>query len=131
MPVIACPSVTASGLACRAAPRGWPRSASPAVRCANGPTMAPGPTTAHSHTDWITVASAAMTLSRTRQPGPIRAPAPTLVSPSSWVAGPICAPGSSTTPTSTQVLAGSTIVTPCPSTSRAAGRSAPGGRAAS
>src|SRR5205085_9504457 len=84
----------------------------PGGRWANGPTTAPGPITADSQTEWVITASLPTVVSRSRHPGPIRAPVSTTVSPSSWVPGPISASGASTTPASMAVEPGSRIVTP-------------------
>ena len=83
--------------------RSAPASVVPGTRCAKGPTLVPGPTTADSQTDWTTVAPAATVVSRSRQPGPILAPAAMTVRPSSCVPGPISVSDSSRTPTSIQV----------------------------
>ena len=62
----------------------------------------------------MTVAPSPTAVSRSCDPGPTRAPAATVVRPSSWVPGPISTSRARLTPVSIQVVAGSTIVTPAP-----------------
>ena len=77
-----------------------------------GPTVASGPISDCSQTAWMMLAPAPITVSRSTTPGPTCAPAWTVVCPSSWVDGPISTSGARVTWTSSQVLAGSMIVTP-------------------
>ena len=74
--------------------------------------MARAPISAESQTALPTVAPGPTTVSRSTQPGPTRAPAAITVRPSRWVDGPTSASGSRVTPTSNQVVAVFTIVTP-------------------
>src|SRR5512133_4324560 len=87
-------------------------SLAPGRRYANGPTVAPRPTSAPSQWARSTRAPARTTVSVSVQSGPTCAPVSTRVVPCSWVPGCRVTSGASSTPASTQVVAGSRTVTP-------------------
>src|SRR4051812_41676835 len=87
-------------------------SSVPGRRYENGPTVAPSPITASSPCVRTTVAPAPTSTSLSVQSGPTTASSATTVAPSSWTPGSSVTSGSSTTSASTQVLRGSTTVTP-------------------
>ncbi len=74
--------------------------------------MAPAPITARFATARVTWAPFPTSVSVSVTSGPITASAPMLVAPSSWVPGSTVVSWPMLTSTSTQVVAGSTMVTP-------------------
>ncbi len=87
-------------------------SSVPGRRYANGPTLARGPITASEPCVRTTVAPGPTSTSVSVVSGPTVAPSRTTVAPCSWVPGSSVTSRSSSTSTSTQVVAGSTTVTP-------------------
>src|SRR6478609_10099980 len=83
-------------------------SSVPGRRYENGPTLAPGPTTASSPWVRTTLAPAPTSTSLSVQSGPTTASSATTVAPRSWTPGRIVTSGASVTSTSIHVVSGST-----------------------